>query len=632
MTKNYDSSSIKILKGLEAVRKRPGMYIGGTGLAGLQHLVKELIDNSIDEALAGYCDNIKVTIHKDMSVSVEDNGRGMPVDIHPEHKKSAAEVILTVLHAGGKFDNDTYKVSGGLHGVGASVVNALSKRVELYVKRDAKEYFLEFENQKAKDELKIVNDNIRGTGTKITFWPDESIFPTIDYDYKSLRKKIREFAFLNAGVKISFSDERTDKFEVFEYEGGIKEFVEYLCKGSKQIIPDIVYFQGERDNINIEVALTYTSAYSENVEGFANNINTREGGTHITGFRFGLTKSMNDYIAKNGSEKIKKVKITGDDVREGAVAIISVKHPDPQFEGQTKEKLGNPEVQGIVQQIFNENFYTYLDENPSAANKIIDKITESAKAREAARKARELVRRKSVMEFSSLPGKLSDCSNKDPESSELFIVEGDSAGGSAKMARDRKTQAILPLKGKIINVEKARLNKVLENEEIGTFINALGTGIGESYKPEKLRYHKIVIMTDADVDGNHIDTLVLTFLYRHFKDLILKGHIYLAMPPLYKFKVGKKVHYLFNDEELKVFKEQFKDTKFDIQRYKGLGEMNPDQLWETTLDPEFRSLKKVTIHDASEADHYFSVLMGDKVEPRRDFIIDNAEFVKNLDV
>ena len=632
MTNNYDASSIKVLKGLEAVRKRPGMYIGGTGIAGLQHLIKELVDNAIDEVLAGYCDTIKVIIHKDNSVTVEDNGRGIPVDIHPELKKSSLEVVFTTLHAGGKFDKDSYKVSGGLHGVGASVVNALSKKLHVYVKKNGKEYFQEYIDQKPTSDVKVLRENVKGSGTKVTFWPDEKIFKEINYDYKTLKKRLREFAFLNSGVKITLKDERTGNFDVFKFDGGLKEFVKFLSKGSNHILPEVLSFSGEKEGIEVDIGLTYTTNYSETVEGFVNNINTPGGGTHITGFRIGLTRSINEYISKNGSEKIKKFKLSGEDVREGLVAVVSVKVPEPQFEGQTKEKLGNPEAQTIVQQIFYDNFYTFLDENPKSANKIIDKAISSYKARAAARKARELVRRKSALEFSSMPGKLADCSIKDPEKAELFLVEGDSAGGSAKQARFRNTQAILPLKGKIINVEKARIDKVLSNEEIKTLITALGTGIGDNFDINKLRYHKIIIMTDADVDGNHIDTLLLTFFYRHFKELILRGYVYLAIPPLYKFKVGKKEYYLYSDEELEEFKKQFKDKRYEIQRYKGLGEMNPEQLWETTLNPETRMLKKVTINDAAEADHYFSILMGEAVEPRREFIVENAKFVKELDI
>ncbi len=629
----YGASSIKILKGLEAVRKRPGMYIGSTGKSGLHHLIKELVDNAIDEALAGYCDNIRVVLHKDNSVSVEDNGRGIPVEVHPELGKSTLEVVFTVLHAGGKFDNQAYKVSGGLHGVGASVVNALSKRLKVYVKKDGKEYFQEYIDQKPTSGVKVVREGVSGTGTRVRFWPDETIFKEVEFDYNVVAKRLRELAFLNAGIKITLVDERTGNVETFRYEGGLKEFVKYLSRGERQIINDVITVSGKKDDVEVDIALTYVNNYTESIEGFVNNVITRDGGTHITGFRIGLTRCINDYVTKNKiTDKKKLVKLQGEDVREGLVAVVSVKVREPQFEGQTKEKLGNPEVQGIVQNILYEGLATYLDENPKAAQRIISKAIESARARESAKKARELVRRKSAMEFNSLPGKLADCSNRDPTKCELFLVEGDSAGGSAKQARVREYQAILPLKGKIINVEKARLNKVLANDEIKTIITALGTGFGENFDISKLRYHKIIIMTDADVDGSHIDTLLLTFFYRHFKELILRGHIYLAMPPLYRVKQGKQVRYLYSDEELEAFKKEHSGERFSVQRYKGLGEMNPEQLWETTLDPDKRLLKKVTIEDAAEADYYFSILMGEQVEPRRDFIVKNAKFVKNLDI
>lgn len=627
---DYGASNIKVLKGLEAVRKRPGMYIGGTGIDGLHHLVKELVDNSIDEALAGHCDKIRITIHKDNSVTVEDNGRGIPVDAHAEGK-SAAEVVFTVLHAGGKFDKNSYKVSGGLHGVGASVVNALSTHLNVEISRGGKKYEMKFADQKATLPLQETGPTSK-RGTKVTFWPDASIFQTIEFDYKVMKKRYREFAFLNSNVTIVFKDERTNQEEVFHYEGGLSEFVKYIIGGSKQVIKDVIAVSGEAENVEVDVALTYTNAYSETLEGFVNNIGTPGGGTHISGFKLAMTRAMKDYLSKNGKAGDKKINLTGDDIREGIVAIISVKVPEPQFEGQTKDKLGNPEVQQIVNSIFYESFYTYLDENPKAAQSIIDKAIQAQKAREAARKAKDLVRRKNVLEFSSLPGKLADCSSKDPMVSELFIVEGDSAGGSAKQGRVRDTQAILPLKGKILNVEKARLVKILENEEIKTLISALGTGFGENFDVEKLRYHKLIIMCDADVDGSHIATLILTLLFRHFKELILRNHVYIAMPPLYKVKIGKKAKYLFNDLELEAFRKENPDSKIDIQRYKGLGEMNPDQLWETTLDPEFRYLKKVTIDDAIEADMAFSMLMGDKVEPRKNFIIENAQFAKDIDI
>jgi len=628
MSENYEAKNIKVLKGLEAVRKRPGMYIGGTGLEGLHHLVKELVDNAIDEALAGYCDNIIVTIYEDNSVSVEDNGRGIPVDIHSKGK-SAAEIIFTVLHAGGKFDKNSYKVSGGLHGVGSSVVNALSTKLNLEVFKNGKHYQLNFENQKSKEgliELGVTNKR----GTKVTFWPDKKIFQSIEFDYNTLKKTYREFAFLNPNVTIILNDKRINKEEIFHYEGGLIEFVDYIIGGAKKIIPDIIKISGEKDNVAVDIAFTYTNSYNDTINSFVNNIRTPGNGTHVSGFKFSLTKGIKDYISKNGKPSDKKLILNGDDIREGITAIISVKVPEPQFEGQTKDKLGNPEVQNIVQQVFFEKFYDYLDANPKAAQLIIDKASQAQKAREAAKKARELVRRKNVLEFSSLPGKLADCSSKDPKISELFIVEGDSAGGSAKQGR--LTQAILPLKGKILNVEKARLVKILENDEIKTLITALGCGFGDNFNSEKLRYHKIIIMTDADVDGAHIATLILTLFFRHFKELILKGHIYIAMPPLYKVGRGKAIKYLYNDLELEEYKKTIPSEKLEIQRYKGLGEMNPEQLWETTLDPETRHIKKIYLGDAIEVEHTFSMLMGDKVEPRRDFILENAKFAKDLDI
>jgi DNA gyrase subunit B len=626
----YGASNIKVLKGLEAVRKRPGMYIGGTGIDGLHHLVKELVDNAVDEALAGYCDKISVTIHKDNSVTVEDNGRGIPVDKHPEGK-SAAEIVFTVLHAGGKFDKNTYKVSGGLHGVGASVVNALSTKMHVEIYRDGYEYHLDFENQKSQKGLIKVGPT-KKRGTKVTFWPDSTIFPDTNFVYDLMKKRYREFAFLNPQITIILKDERQNKEEVFHYEGGLGEFVKYITTGDKQLLPDVIQVSGSESDVEVDIGMTYTTSYNETINSFVNNITTPGHGTHVSGFKFALTKAIKDYLQKNGKESEKKLKLTGDDIREGLVAIISVRVSEPQFEGQTKDKLGNPEVQNIVQNIFYEKFYSYLDENPKAARLILDKAMQANKAREAAKRARELVRRKNVLEFSSLPGKLADCSSKDPKESELFIVEGDSAGGSAKQGRERQIQAILPLRGKVINVEKARLVKVLENEEIKTLINALGTGFGDNFDIEKLRYHKIIIMTDADVDGAHIGTLLLTLFFRQFKDLVLKGHVYLAVPPLYKIKKGKQEFYLYNDEELEEYRKNHDGEKYEIQRYKGLGEMDPEQLWETTMDPEKRVLKKVTIDDLVDAEMTFSMLMGDKVEPRKNFIIENAKFVKDLDI
>lgn len=632
MTDNYGASNIKVLKGLEAVRKRPGMYIGGTGIDGLHHLVKELVDNSIDEALAGHCDKISITIHQDNSVTVEDNGRGIPVDKHAEGK-SAAEIIFTVLHAGGKFDKDTYKVSGGLHGVGASVVNALSTKVDVRIYKNSKEYDLKFENQKIVPPGIVEIGPTKQKGTKVTFWPDPTIFQTIEFDYSMMKKRYREFAFLNPNVAITFRDERNNIEEVFHYQGGLCEFVKYITKNNKDLLKDVVFVSGEKDDVHVDIAFTYTDSYNENILSFVNNISTPGHGTHVSGFKLSLTKAIKDYLNVNGKSADKKINLTGDDIREGISTVISVKVPEPQFEGQTKDKLGNPEVQNIVQQVFFDNLYAFLDENPKAAQIIIEKATQANKAREAAKKARELVRRKNVLEFTSLPGKLADCSSKDPTISEIFIVEGDSAGGSAKQARLRETQAIMPLKGKPLNVEKARLVKILENDEIKTIITALGTGFGDNFDPEKLRYHKIIIMADADIDGAHISTLILTLFFRHFKELILKGYVYIAMPPLYGIKKARKtVAWLHNDEQLEEYKKNNPSEKFEIQRYKGLGEMNPDQLWETTLDPENRYLKKITISDAMEADQTFTMLMGDKVEPRKDFINENAKFVKDIDI
>jgi DNA gyrase subunit B len=632
MSEEYGASNIKILEGLEAVRKRPGMYIGGTGLDGLHHLVKELVDNSIDEALAGYCDKISITIHKDNSVTVTDNGRGIPTGVHGKGK-SAAEVVFTVLHAGGKFDKGSYKVSGGLHGVGASVVNALSTKVEVEICREGNIHNMTFEKQKITRKLEVTGKS-KHTGTKVTFWPDATIFPSIEFDYKVMLKRYREFAFLNSTVTIVFTDERNNIEEVFHFEGGLSEFVKYITKNDKQVIKDVIAISGERDDVTVDVALTYTTSYSEKIETFVNNITTPGGGTHLSGFKLGITRAMKDYINANGKAADKKLNLTGDDIREGIVAIISVKVPEPQFEGQTKDKLGNPEIQTIVSNIFFEQFYAYLDENPKAAQSIIEKASQAKKAREAAKKARDLIRRKSVLEFSSLPGKLSDCSSKVAEDCELFIVEGDSAGGTAKMGRNRAIQAILPLKGKPLNVEKARLVKILENDEIKSLITALGTGFGDMFDAQKLRYHKIVIMADADVDGQHIATLILTVLFRHFKELVLRGHVYIAMAPLYKVKLpGQKIGtYLYLDRDLEEFRQNNIGKKIDIQRYKGLGEMNAEQLWETTLDPEHRYMKRITINDAQEADEAFSMLMGDKVAPRKEFIVTNANFAKDLDV
>ncbi|MGL5916322.1 MAG: DNA topoisomerase (ATP-hydrolyzing) subunit B [Culicoidibacterales bacterium] len=633
MTQNYDASNIQVLEGLEAVRKRPGMYIGSTSSRGLHHLVWEIVDNSIDEALAGHCSEINIEIHPDNSILVTDNGRGIPVDIVEKTGRSAVETILTVLHAGGKFGGGGYKVSGGLHGVGASVVNALSTKLEVTVRRNGNIYFERFHEGQPEADLAITGTS-DVTGTAVHFWPDASIFTeTITYDYDTLRNRTRELAFLNKGLKITLADLRIDKAETFYYEGGIKEYVAYLNRSKQVIDPEVVYVEGEKSDIIVEIALQYNDGYATNVYSFTNNINTHEGGTHEDGFRRALTRVINVYAQKNNLLKNSEDNLTGDDVREGLVSIISIKHPSPQFEGQTKTKLGNSEVRAIVDRIFSEKFETFLLENPEAAQKIIEKGITAARARVAAKRARELTRRKNILEVSALPGKLADCSSKNAAASEIYIVEGDSAGGSAKLGRDRKFQAILPLRGKVLNVEKARIDKVFANNEIRMMITAFGTGIGEEFNIEKLRYHKIVIMTDADVDGAHIRTLLLTFLYKFMRPLIENGNIYIAQPPLFKIQSGKRIEYVYSDEELQRVLETFpKNTRPNLQRYKGLGEMNPDQLWETTMDPDVRTLLQVTMEDAMEADMVFSMLMGDDVEPRRDFIQANAQYVKNLDI
>lgn len=630
---NYDASSIQVLEGLEAVRKRPGMYIGSTSSRGLHHLVWEIVDNSIDEALAGYCDEITVEIEEDNSIKVVDNGRGIPVDIHEKTGRSTVETILTVLHAGGKFGGGGYKVSGGLHGVGASVVNALSTRLEVIVNKDGVKYFEAFERGVPIGDLEVIGDADH-SGTTVQFWPDPEIFTeTQIYDYDILRNRIRELAFLNKGLKINIVDRRFGKREEFHYEGGIKEYIAYLNKNKEAIHEEIIYVEGERDDIMVEVAMQYNSGYTTNLYSFTNNIHTHEGGTHEEGFRRALTRVINSYALKNNFIKSTDDNLTGDDVREGLTCIISIKHPDPQFEGQTKTKLGNSEVRAIVDKIFAEKFEEFLLENPESAGQIIEKGLMAARARVAAKRARELTRRKNVLEISSLPGKLADCSSKDASISEIYIVEGDSAGGSAKQGRDSKFQAILPIRGKILNVEKARLDRIFANAEIRSMITAFGTGIGEEFAIEKLRYNKIVIMTDADVDGAHIRTLLLTFFYRHIPQLVEQGHIYIAQPPLYKIQVGKSAQYVYSDEELNAaLAELGPNVKPGIQRYKGLGEMNPEQLWETTMDPETRTFLQVKLEDAMEADQVFDMLMGENVEPRRDFIQENAIYVKNLDI
>ena len=630
----YDAAQIQVLEGLEAVRKRPGMYIGSTGARGLHHLVYEIVDNSIDEALAGYCKNIHVTICKDNSITVEDDGRGMPVDKHPKMGIPGVEVIHTILHAGGKFGGGGYKVSGGLHGVGASVVNALSTHMEVEIKRNGKIYKQCYERGKTVTPLEIIGES-KKTGSKTTFWPDPEIFETTIFDYDTLQHRLREMAFLNKGIKIVFKDERegNKKSETFHYEGGIKEFVKFINENKDPIHPDIIYFEVVKENCEVEVAMQYTDSYSELVLGYANNINTTDGGTHIVGFKSALTRIFNDYGKKAKILKENDDSLSGEDVREGLTAIVSVKLEEPQFEGQTKAKLGNPDMRGFVETSTNENLMAFLEENPAQAKVILEKCIKAARAREAARKARDMTRRKGALESFSLPGKLADCSDKDPAQCEIFLVEGDSAGGSAKDGRDRKRQAILPLRGKILNVEKARLDKILNSDEIKNMITAFGCGIGDDFNVEKLRYHKIIIMTDADVDGAHIRTLLLTFFYRYMRPLIEGGYVYAAQPPLYQVKKGKDVYYTYSEEEqaklMKTLEE--KQGKADIQRYKGLGEMDAEQLWDTTMDYEHRTLIQITIEDSAEADQTFSILMGDKVPPRKKFIEENAVYA-TLDI
>lgn len=631
---SYDANQIQVLEGLEAVRKRPGMYIGSTSGKGLHHLVWEIVDNSIDEALAGYCTEIKVTIEADNSITVTDNGRGIPVGIQEKMGRPAVEVIMTVLHAGGKFGGGGYKVSGGLHGVGASVVNALSTELEVFVHLDGKIHYIKFERGAVVEELKVIGETDK-TGTIVHFSPDPEIFQeTTVYEYDILATRLRELAFLNRGLNLIIEDKRPEgKTQHWCYEGGIISYVEHLNRSREVIHEEPVYVMGEKDGITAEVALQYNDSYVSNIYSFANNIHTYEGGTHEVGFKTALTRVINDYARKSGMFKENDPNLTGDDVREGLTTIISVKHPDPQFEGQTKTKLGNSEVRAIVDSVFSEQLDKFLMENPSVGKKIVEKGLMASRARIAAKKARELTRRKGALEISSLPGKLADCSSKDASISELYIVEGDSAGGSAKSGRDRHFQAILPLRGKILNVEKARLDRILSNNEIRTIITALGTGIGEDFDISKARYHKIVIMTDADVDGAHIRTLLLTFFYRFMKPIIENGYIYIAQPPLYKVQQGKKVIYAYNDRELEAVLAELPDNpKPSLQRYKGLGEMNPEQLWETTMDPEVRTLLQVQLQDAMEADEVFEILMGDQVEPRREFIQENARYVKNLDI
>ena len=634
----YGADEIQILEGLEAVRKRPGMYIGSTSARGLHHLVYEIVDNAVDEALAGFCDTIYVTINKDNSVTVIDNGRGIPVGINHKAGLPAVEVVFTVLHAGGKFGGGGYKVSGGLHGVGASVVNALSNWLEVEIYHEGKVYQQRYERGKVMEKLTVIGDcEEEKTGTKVTFLPDDTIFETTIFDFNVLKQRFREMAFLTKGLKIVLKDDREEepKERTFHYEGGIKEFVTYLNRSATPLYEQIIYCEGMVNNVSVEVAMQHNDSYSDNTYGFVNNITTPEGGTHVVGFRNAITKTFNDYARKNKLLRDNEPNLSGEDIREGLTAIISVKIEDPQFEGQTKQKLGNSEARGAVDNVVSKQLEIFLEQNPAVGKIIVEKSVMSQRAREAARKARDLTRRKSALDNMALPGKLADCSDKNPENCESYIVEGDSAGGSAKTARDRATQAILPLRGKILNVEKARLDKIYGNAEIKAMITAFGTGIHEDFDISKLRYHKIIIMTDADVDGAHIATLLLTFFYRFMPDLIRKGHVYLAQPPLYKLEKNKKVWYAYSDEELSnIINEVGRDGNNKIQRYKGLGEMDAEQLWETTMDPEHRILLRVTMDDetTSELDLTFTTLMGDKVEPRREFIVENAKYVKNLDV
>jgi len=633
---SYDESDIQVLEGLEAVRKRPGMYIGTTSSRGLHHLAWEIVDNAIDEALSGYCDTIEITLMENDIVKITDNGRGIPVGIHEKTGKSTVETVYTILHAGGKFGGGGYKVSGGLHGVGASVVNALSEWLEIEVHKDGNIYFQRFENGgQAVDELKIIGTT-EETGTKVKFKADSTIFKEgTTYDYEIIKERTRQLAFLNKGLKLILTDERVDKerSHTYYYEGGIKEYVSYLNRNKSRIHDEIIYVEELQDNITVEISMQYNDGYQPNIYSFCNNINTQEGGTHEEGFRLALTRVINNYAKNNNFVKKDDEALSGDDCREGLTAIISIKHPDPQYEGQTKTKLGNAEVRRIVSSVLANQLESFLLENPQTAKIIMEKCLLASRARMAAKRAREITRRKSALEISSLPGKLADCTSKDPTVSEIFIVEGDSAGGSAKMGRNREFQAILPLRGKILNVEKARIDKIFNNNEIRSMITAFGTGINDEFNIEKLRYHKIVIMTDADVDGGHIRTLMLTFLYRYLRPLIEGGFVYIAQPPLYLFKYGKEEHYLYEPEELEEMREKIgTNVKVNIQRYKGLGEMNAEQLWETTMDPDHRVLLQVQLEDAMEADMIFDMLMGEKVEPRREFIQENAKYAENLDV
>ena len=633
MKQDYGASQIQVLEGLEAVRKRPGMYIGSTSPRGLHHLVYEVVDNSIDEALQGYCSDIYVSINEDGSVLVKDNGRGIPVEIHPKTGKSTLETVLTNLHAGGKFGGGGYKVSGGLHGVGVSVVNALSKWMVAEVYLNGKIYKQTYEKGLPTSKLEVVGES-QDKGTMIQFMPDETIFDEIEFKYETLEYRLRELSFLNKGIKIVFEDKREgqEKRKEFHYTGGLVEYIKYLNKSRTGIHDDIVYIDKKVDDCFVELAMQYTDGYTENIYSFANNINTHEGGSHLSGFKAALTKTVNDYAKRNKFLKENDVNLLGEDIREGLTAVVSVKLPEPQFEGQTKTKLGNSFMRGIVDSVTVDELGSFLEENPSTARIIVDKALRAQRAREAAKKARELTRRKSVLESTSLPGKLADCAEKDPSKSEIFLVEGDSAGGSAKQGRDRNSQAILPLRGKILNVEKSRLDRILSSDEIKNMITAYGCGIGEDFDIDKARYHKIIIMTDADVDGAHIRTLLLTFFFRYMRPLIDEGYVYAAQPPLYKVTKQKKEHYVYSDKELNILLDEIGRNGVELQRYKGLGEMNAEQLWETTMNPETRTLLQVTVEDAAIADEVFSMLMGDKVAPRKEFIEENARFVRNLDI
>ena len=628
---DYDTSSIKVLEGLKAVKQNPAMYIGSTDERGLHHLVYEVVDNAIDEALAGYCTEIQVSLNENRSVTVVDNGRGIPVSIHKKYKKSGVEIVMTTLHAGGKFDNLAYKVSGGLHGVGVSCVNALSKWLEVKVRRKGMEYYQKYDHGFSVEPLKMIGESEK-TGTTITFLPDPEIFETIEIKYETIAARLKEQAFLNAGLRIEIINKKNGKSDIYKFDGGIKEFVSHINRNKTPLHPDPIYLNAEKKDVEVEIAIQYTDGYTENIFTFANNINTHEGGTHLSGFKGALTRVLNDYGKKNNLFESEDFSLSGEDCREGITTVISCKVLEPQFEGQTKTKLGNSNVRGIVESLTNEKLGEYFEENPFVAKIILEKAKTASRARDAARKARELTRRKGILESSALPGKLADCSGRDPSKTELYIVEGDSAGGSAKQGRDREFQAILPLRGKILNVEKARMDKILKNNEILALITAIGTGIGEELDIEKARYHKIILMTDADVDGEHIRTLLLTFFFRYMRSLIEEGYLYIAQPPLFKISKGKQIIYAFSERERLDKIKEIGDKGINLQRYKGLGEMNPNQLWETTMDPENRMTVKVTVDDAVEADELFTILMGEKVEPRKEFIENHAKDVVNLDI